>query len=278
MNRKWFPGLLDAGRLNDNPRPWMMRMGLDMLKGLFHLYNLPVVRRFHPWMQESKTNMYWIPVNKDLVRDESVPLPYEIVEHFIEKSETHVVMDFCGCRAGHECERFPTDIGCLMMGEDARKIRPEFSRMVTRDEARAHLKKAMDAGLPPFIGKARIDNFIFGIPDNSRLLTVCFCCDCCCIANLLKHVPPEERKEIIHPIDGLEIQVDADLCAGCGKCAEHCFIDAISLDSGVAEISHECRGCSRCVAVCPGNAIVIRLDNPEFVEQAVKSIEQYVKI
>ena len=276
MPKKWLPGLLDAGRLYQNPKPWMMRLGLDGLKGLFRVFNLPGIRRFHPWMQESKTNMYWIPVNKELERGQDVPLPYEIVEHFIEKSSTRVVMDFCGCRAAHQCQRFPTDVGCLMMGDDAVKIPPEFSRMVSRDEARAHLQKAVEAGLPPFIGKARIDNFIFGVPDNNRLLTVCFCCDCCCITDMLKHIPHEERQAIVHPVDGLEIYVDGDACVGCGQCAEHCFIEAISLETGKARISGECRGCCRCVSVCPSQAIIIRLDNPDFVQSAVKSIESSV--
>lgn len=276
MKRKWIPGMLDIGKLIENPSPWMMRAGLESLRGLFHVSNLPGIRRVHPWMRRSKTNMYWIPVNKTLERDANVPLPYEIVEHFIEKSSARVIMDFCGCRTAYKCKRFPADIGCLMMGPDATRIGPEFSRPATKEEARKHLKKAMEAGLPPLIGKARIDNFIFGVPDNGRLLTVCFCCDCCCITDMLKHLPAHERKAMIHPLDGLSISVDADKCAGCGECAAHCVIEAISMDSGTARISADCQGCGRCVSACPENAIRIRLDNPDFVARAVKSIQESV--
>lgn len=279
MKKKWFPGLLDLGKIERNPRPWMMRMGLEMLRGFFHFANLPGVRSVHPWMQETNTNMYWIPVNKSLERDKDVPLPYEVVERFIEESSVHVVMNFCGCRAAYECNRFPSEIGCLMMGEDARKIPPEFSHTVTKEEARKHLHKAMKAGLPPFIGKARIDNFIFGVPDNSKLLTVCFCCDCCCVTDLVKHVPSKERKEIIHPLEGLKVFVDENECVGCGKCAEHCFINIIALESEKAHIPQEdCLGCGRCVSVCRKNAIKISLDNPEFVEKAVAGIKAYVNM
>ncbi len=276
--RKWIPGMLDTGKIYKNPAPWMMRLGLEGLRGLFHIFNLPVIRWFHPWMKESKTNMYWIPVNKSLERGEDTPLPYEVVERFIEESSTHVVMDFCGCRKAYKCDCFPTDIGCLMMGDDAKLVPPEFSRKVNKKEAREHLQKAIKAGLPPFVGKARIDNFIFGVPDNSRLLTVCFCCDCCCITDLLKHVPPEERKEIIHPLEGLKVYVDEDECMECEECADHCVLDAITFDSGVAVITDECRGCGRCVPACSQNAIKISLDNPEFVEQAVQNIREYVKM
>ena len=115
MKRKWLPGMLDMGRFYDDPKPWMMRAGLNMLRGMFHVFKLPVIRWVHPWMKESKTDMYWIPVNKTLEREDSVPLPTAVVERFIEEASDHVVMDFCGCRAAEECKRFPTEIGCLMM-------------------------------------------------------------------------------------------------------------------------------------------------------------------
>ncbi|MEW5736589.1 MAG: 4Fe-4S binding protein [Thermodesulfobacteriota bacterium] len=274
---KLLPGLIDFGWFWKNPPSWAMRPGLDMLRALFHAANLPVIRRFHPWTQVKKTNMYWIPVNKTLERDPSVPLPYEVVERLIDESSARTIMNFCGCRASYNCKRFPTEIGCLMMGPDADRIPAHWSRKATKEEAKAHLHKAVEAGLPPFVGKARIDNFIFGVPDNGKLLTVCFCCDCCCITDILKHVPREEREQIVHPLDGLEIFVDQDLCMGCGQCAEHCVLDAISLSSGTAEINAECRGCGRCVPMCPENAIKIRLDNPGFVEKAVASIKRSVK-
>lgn len=278
MARKFVPGLLDVGKISPNAKPKYMRMAFVMLKGMFVFANLPLIRRMHPWMKTSKTNMYWIPINQPVTKDQSIPLPYAVVEHFIEKSSTYVVMDFCGCRKAYECSRFPADIGCLMMGDDAAKITPAFSRKVTKAEAREHLQKAIDAGLPAFIGKARIDNFIFGVPDNSRLLTVCFCCDCCCIANLVKYVGAEERNQIIHKLDGLEIAVDQERCIGCGKCAEHCFIDVISFEEETTVIGADCRGCGRCVAVCPENAITVTLDNRDFVQQAVSGIEAYVRV
>ncbi|MFH1886053.1 MAG: 4Fe-4S binding protein [Pseudomonadota bacterium] len=274
---KILPGMMDSFRLWKNPAPWFMRQGMEGLRALFKVVNLPVIRRFHPWTQASKTNMYWIPVNKELVKDDSIPLPYAVVERFIEESSTRVVMDFCGCRKAYGCEHFPTDVGCLMMGDDAKKIPPQLSRQVSKEEARAHLQKAVDAGLPPFIGKARIDNFIFGVPDNGKLLTVCFCCSCCCITDILAQIPHHEREQIIHPLESLTIEVAPDECMGCGQCLEDCVLGAIAMEDGTAVISEECRGCGRCVSSCPQNAIKISLDNPDFVEQAVANIRKYVQ-
>ena len=54
---------------------------------------------------------------------------------------------------------------------------------------------------------------------------------------------------------GYMAQVDTDLCAGCGECADVCQFAAISLD-GVACINETaCMGCGVCVAHCPQEAI-----------------------
>jgi UDP-glucose 4-epimerase len=165
-----------------------------------------------------------------------------------------------------------------MMGEDSRGIVSKIARSVTKEEAHAHLKKAIEAGLAPFVGKARVDNAIFGVPDTGRLVSVCFCDECCCLTRWTKSMPGNERNRIMHRLDGLTIQVDSSLCTGCGTCADKCFLKLIKLDSGTAEIPEElCMGCGRCVIACPQNAIKVKLDNNDFINQAVKNIEAYVK-
>lgn len=55
--------------------------------------------------------------------------------------------------------------------------------------------------------------------------------------------------------------VDADLCAGCGECAEMCQFGAISVDDGFAEIDAvACMGCGVCVAHCSQEAITLQRD------------------
>ncbi len=276
MKKKRLPGLLDAGKLFFHPRA--IRMSMDSLDMLYRLANLPIIRNFHPWIDTKKTNMFWIPVNKNLERAEDVVLPYQVVEELIDKSSHRVIMHFCGCRAAYECKNHPLEIGCLMMGEDTKKISPFFGRQASKKEARDHLKKVVKAGIPPFVGKARVDNFIFGIPDNGRLLTVCFCCQCCCISRIMDHLPPNEQKEQMPRLEGLEIWVDKDKCTGCGACVDQCFIHSLYMKNGKAHIPDSCRGCGRCALICPQEAIRLRLNNPDFVQQAVKSIESYVDL
>jgi heterodisulfide reductase subunit A-like polyferredoxin len=51
---------------------------------------------------------------------------------------------------------------------------------------------------------------------------------------------------------GYLAQVDADLCAACATCADHCQFTAISVDNGFAVIdAAACMGCGVCVAHCP---------------------------
>ena len=56
--------------------------------------------------------------------------------------------------------------------------------------------------------------------------------------------------------NNLIFQVRNDLCLGCGLCAESCPRQAISLQSGEAQIDqNRCNHCGLCVDACPQGAI-----------------------
>ncbi|UCD84296.1 MAG: 4Fe-4S binding protein [Deltaproteobacteria bacterium] len=285
MKRKWFPGLFDLTRPFKNPRTLermkysrMTRLTLDSIVLHFRFANLPIIRRFHPWVDRERTRIYIIPVNKALERGKDVVLPYQIVEKFIDRSSDHTIIEFCGCRTAYGCKDYPHNVGCLMLGPDSKKIKGPFARSVSKEEAKEHMKKAVEANLTPIIGKARVDNFIFGIPDNHRLFTVCFCCECCCLGQIYKYMPPEERNIQFNRLEGLEVWVDEEKCEGCGTCVEHCFLDLMTMVDGKARISEDCRGCGRCARACPEDAIQLRLNNPDFIAQAMKHIESKVEL
>jgi len=57
--------------------------------------------------------------------------------------------------------------------------------------------------------------------------------------------------------DSLILQVRGDLCLGCGLCTETCPRQAISLQSGLAQIDqNRCNHCGLCLNVCPQGAIM----------------------
>jgi ferredoxin len=77
---------------------------------------------------------------------------------------------------------------------------------------------------------------------------------------------------------GVTVEVN-DLCVGCGTCTDEvCFVDAIRLVDGRAVKSEECRGCGRCVDVCPEAAIVIKIEDDKIVERAINHITSLVDI
>ena len=214
-------------------------------------------------------------INRSVGEKVDEVLPAQVVHDFIDEASIHVIMDKCGCRLAKKCEHHTSDIGCLFMGETALKMPHGVSRRVTPDQAHKHVERAISAGLIPMTGKVRVDNFIFLTPDKSKLLSVCFCCHCCCMMTAMKHIPPDRFDEIMTRVEGLEIEV-TESCIGCGECVDTCGFDAISIVNGKAVHSDKCRGCGRCATYCKQNAVLITVNNPNALEDVKKRIESYV--
>jgi heterodisulfide reductase subunit A len=49
--------------------------------------------------------------------------------------------------------------------------------------------------------------------------------------------------------------VHENLCDGCGRCIEHCPLDALVLSGTVSVNEAVCRGCGSCIASCPRDAL-----------------------
>jgi len=243
---------------------------------VFKLGKIPGLRRLIPWMNPGKNCISYLPVNKSLGEVSNQALPVQALHDFIDKAANHVIMDKCGCRLAHNCRNYPHDIGCLFMGKSALRIPHGVSRKVTRQQAHAHVERAIDAGLVPMVGKVRVDNFIFLTPDKSQLLSVCFCCPCCCMMTAFKHIPGDYLDGLMPPVEGVRVEV-TDTCVGCGACLDACGFGAIKIFNGRAVHDNHCRGCGRCVTFCPHEAIKITIDNPHVVEDIKKRIESYVE-
>jgi len=252
-------------------RPWSFKL----LETAAPLAGYPRVKRLIPWFRPRDFSVSCIPVNQEIGLPDNTPLPAVILEDFIARASHRVIVDYCACRKAFACKRYPSEVGCLMMGKAALQIGPQVSREVSVDEALAHARKAIDAGLIPLIGKVRMDNLVFGIHGNKQLLSTCFCCECCCISRYARHVPPAIRSDHLVRLEGLEIKV-TDECDGCGACAKRCFLQEITIEDGRAVIGEGCAGCGRCATVCKRDAIDIRLDNPGFIAEMRNRIEALV--
>jgi MinD superfamily P-loop ATPase len=89
-----------------------------------------------------------------------------------------------------------------------------------------------------------------------RFYAICNCCSCCCGA-----MEAQRNGTPMIASSGYVAVVDAELCAGCGECAEVCQFAAISVDDGLARVNGSaCMGCGVCVAHCPQEAVSLLRD------------------
>lgn len=243
--------------------------------GVHGLMRLPGIER-HPWFRPEASDMRWLPINQDIVMPAGLHLPYEILDRLIEEASHRVIIEYCGCREGFRCAKYPADLGCLMLGDSALEIKNYPTREVGVEEAKNHARRAIELGLIPAAGKTRVDNTIYRIKDVGRLLTVCFCCDCCCLTRFAHTGPLDLVEATFTRLDGITVTV-TDRCQGCGKCREGCYVRAITIRDGQAVLDERCRACGRCASGCPFGAIEIRLEDPEFFEKTIERIRSYVK-
>jgi ferredoxin len=89
-----------------------------------------------------------------------------------------------------------------------------------------------------------------------RSYAICNCCSCCCGA-----MQAHQNGTPMLASSGYVAHGDADLCVGCGSCADYCQFAAISVDDGFAQIdAAACMGCGVCVSHCPQEAIELVRD------------------
>jgi ferredoxin len=218
-----------------------------------------------------------ITLNQEVENTEDMVLPSEILEYFIEKAKYHWVMNFCICRESMQCKNYPIDLGCLFLGEAVLGINPKLGRLVTKQEALDHIKKCKEAGLVHMIGRNRLDKQWLGVKPGNKLLSICNCDPCCCLWRISPILAPKIGKKV-QKMPGIIVKVN-DNCIGCKTCMEGiCFVNAIHLVDNKAEISNECRGCGRCVEICPENAIELIISNKKFIQDSIDKIEKVIDV
>jgi ferredoxin len=218
-----------------------------------------------------------IPIDEPIGGTEQLILPSQAIEHFIEKANVHWVMNSCICRDANQCKDYPIDLGCLFLGEAALGINPELGRRVTKEEALEHVQRCQDAGLVHMIGRNKLDTVWLGVHPGTKLMTICHCCPCCCVWGILPDVT-HQIGTTVGRMPGLVVSIN-DQCIACGLCLQDvCFVDAISFSNGRYTIDDSCRGCGRCISVCPVEAIEITIQDEHFVERMVSRISPLVDL
>ncbi len=220
-----------------------------------------------------------IRVDQSVEEEEQVVLPMDLMDHFIDRMKYHWIMNFCICRYSMGCKDYPIDYGCLFMGEAVLDINPEWGRLVSKEEAKEYVRKCEEAGLIHFMGKSKLDTRWLGIGPGEKLLTICNCCPCCCITRGLMYADPT-LSEKLKKATGVSVAVDSETCVGCGKCvdADICFSQALKMEGDTCVIGPNCRGCGRCLPVCPTKAIQIFIDPEAFMQDNIKDISAIIQV
>jgi ferredoxin len=222
-----------------------------------------------------KDNIVEITLNKKIEPLENIVVPSKVVEHFIENSTTHFIMNFCLCKDAMKCKHYPTDLGCLFMGDAAKNIPEELGKIVSKKEALAHVEKCRKAGLVHLIGRDKIDQTWLGVGTKLPLITVCNCCNCCCLWKMQSHLD-KTLSSRVKSMPGVKI-VTNENCTGCGACTKGiCFVDNISLKDDKVDIGNNCLACGRCVEICPNKAIELIIKDKDFIEKTIKRISKAV--
>jgi len=188
-------------------------------------------------------------VNEELDVPEEQIITAEDIKEIIDKFED-IAVGQCYCRQkedflGHTCKQNPPGESCFTLGKSARHTAKHgFTRLISKEEALKILKNIEDAGLAHKVYHLNSDL-------SKDEVAICNCCSCCC---------PTSKASVTFPmvnISSFIIDIDQDLCVGCGTCVEKCFNQVLELnDRGIAEkVEEECVGCGVCAYLCPENAI-----------------------
>jgi NAD-dependent dihydropyrimidine dehydrogenase PreA subunit len=192
-----------------------------------------------------------IPVEKSIAHENLVET-YSNVREIIKNADEPIAVTNCVCRQKQDVrrERDPCKLTdryetCLGFGHSAQMyIDQGWARKISKKEALKILDKNEETGLILQPGNAIRPDFI------------CSCCGCCC--GLLR-----DLKKMNNPAKLLKtnyvVEIDSELCIGCGICIDRCQMGALNLIDDVSTVNRKkCLGCGLCVVTCSAEAIKLK--------------------
>ncbi len=178
-------------------------------------------------------------------------IPYALARDIVFQNPDHIVVLDCPCRAARSNPCLPLDV-CLIIGEPfagfIAEHHPKRSRWITSAEAIEILRAEDERG--------HVHHAFFKDAMLGRFYAICNCCACCCGA-----MQAHQNGTPMLASSGYVSRVDADLCVGCGICADDCQFSALSVQDGTAIVDvAACMGCGVCVSRCTEGAVALTRD------------------
>jgi len=206
-------------------------------------------------------NVGTIPVGEKVPAGEQHILPELIVKRLLQEADGIFAMSACPCRTAFKCRNHPWDLGCLHLGSATYQIPAELGRRLTLPEGLAYLEQALAEGLMPTILHIPSEAEIFKV-DKTQMLSICFCCECCCDVRLMLRSGPDRYWDFYnHRLPGFQVVVGPE-CTRCGECIPACYGGerVVRIGPERAEIHGRCIGCGRCIPTCREGAIALEFD------------------
>jgi ferredoxin len=196
---------------------------------------------------EAATQLVTIQEEIDL-RDLEQVIPYARARDIVLRHPDHIVALECPCRSARANPCQPLDV-CLIVGEPFASFivdhHPRRARWITPEEAVGILQAEDERG--------HVHHAFFKDAMLGRFYAICNCCACCCGA-----MQAHQNGTPMLAASGYVSRVDAELCVGCGLCADSCQFCAISVLDGVAVVeAGSCMGCGVCVSQCVEGAVAL---------------------
>ncbi|MCD8212528.1 MAG: 4Fe-4S binding protein [Campylobacter sp.] len=191
-----------------------------------------------------------MPLNIDLKDSlEQKTLPLELLTKVVTQASYRAIIKTCMCRETFKCRSYPTDFGCLFIGEGARAVvQNGIAYEAGLEECLKHIRKSIELKLAAKAFWVEVEEYVWGVKDKDmqKFLEICFCCPCCCAA--FKFSKRSDTHMLVQS-SGWLAKVNDELCVKCGKCVKTCPTECISLDEKII-IDDNCSGCGLCIDSC----------------------------